>query len=213
MNFQYPVTLDVTDKKCTIIGGGQVAARKVSTLLQARARVSLVSPELCPQLQQLESEGHLDWLPRSFREEDLPGSWLVIAATDDRAVNSRIAHYCQEHHILVNVVDSPEESSFVVNAFLRRGDLLLAVSTNGQNPVLAQKIRAELENYYGTAYGEVLQVLNEARELLKERCIDADQRGLIMKKLVDSEIIELIVAGDVSQAREKVQACISTFLG
>jgi len=213
MNFRFPVTLEVTNRKCTIVGGGQVAARKASKLLQAGARIHLVSPVLCPQLEQLSQEGRVDWVQRSFNVEDLPGSLLVIAATDDRAINAQIAQYCQEHNILVNVVDSPEESSFITSASLSRGDLLIAVSTNGQNPAFGQKIRAQLEDEYGAVYGEALQVLNEARELLKIRCDDVGKRGQIMKILIDSDIFELVVAGEIDQARERVQKCISTYLG
>jgi len=213
MSFHYPVTLDVTGQRCTIAGGGQVAARKAAKLLQAGAKLQVISPLLCEELAQAAREGQLQWVPRSCREEDLPGNLLVIAATDQRTVNAWIAQYCREQNILVNVAASPRESSFIVNVAVIRGDLVLSVATNGQNPALAQKIRIDLERAYGPAYAEVLRVFNEARSLLKGQVAETVKREKLMKELLDSDIIELVVAGEVQLAREKVQACISASVG
>jgi len=157
----YPVFLQLNHKKCVVVGGGEVAERKVNSLLQSGAEVEVISPDLCSGLRQAAQKGLVRVVARKFNPGDLEGAFLAIAATDDRQVNSSVAQEAQKNGILVNVVDDPAQCTFIVPAVLRRGDLALAVSTSGRSPVLAKKIREKLEQYFGQEYALLLDLLSE----------------------------------------------------
>ncbi len=139
MNCTYPVALNLRGKFCTVVGGGEVALRKVKSLLAQGAEVTVISPQLHQELSAMQSQ--FVWMKSPYKEGQLTGSFLVIAATNDRAVNHEVALWCDENQILVNVVDSLQDSSFIVNSAVRRGDLLLTVSTSGISPALSRQIR------------------------------------------------------------------------
>ncbi|MBT9141639.1 MAG: Siroheme synthase [Dehalococcoidia bacterium] len=212
MSFDYPVTLNLKNKKCSVIGGGEVALRKVQTFLDSAAAVFVVSPRLCPSLMELARCGKIRWIEDHYREQYLQDSFLVIAATNIREINGLIAAYCRENRILVNVVDSPGESSFIVNSFLKRGELLIAVSTNGKSPALAGKIIRELGELYGPGYIQVLALLGEAREMARELLKDQQDRKKFLQEIIDSEIIASVLHGNMEAAREEVRKCLSSYL-
>lgn len=203
-----PVSLNLTGKNCTVVGGGRIALRKVQALLQAQGKVRLVSPDLRGTLTELADQGRISWIKDSFRKEYLKNSFLVIAATDNRQVNSAIAGYCNQHNVLVNVVDCPEECSFMVNAAVSRGQLLLGISTQGKLPALSAAIRKDLEESYGPEFAELLNILGDYRDIFKfkggKKATEEVLRG-IMK---DTELFKLLQEGQLSQARERVSKCI-----
>lgn len=212
MSFDYPITLNLQNRKCTVIGGGEVALRKVYTLLESRAAVCVVSPKLCPRLLEMARCGKIRWIEDYYREQYLEDSFLIIAATNSRETNSLIADYCREGRILVNVVDSPGESSFIVNSFIKRGELLMAVSTNGRSPALAKKITKELGELYGPGFADVLVLLGEAREMARDLLADRQDRKNFLQEIIDSDIMDAVLQGNMEAAREGVKRCLSSYL-
>ncbi len=155
----YPIFLDLDGRRCVIVGGGEVANRKARKLLQARAEVVVVSPEIKPELASVATEMRR----RPYRKDDLEEAFLVFAATDSREVNSAVAREARERGIPVNVADEPSEGDVALPSTLRRGQLQVAVSTGGASPTLARRIRYELEDGFGFEWAGVVDELGRAR--------------------------------------------------
>lgn len=155
----YPIFLDLRDRRCLIIGGGEVANRKARKLLQSQAEVVVVSPEVKPEIESMAVEVRR----RPYREGDLEGAYLAFAATDSREVNSAVAREAQERGVFVNVVDKPSEGNFALPSTLRRGGLQVAVSTGGASPTLARSIRGELEKQFGPEWAGLVEELRLRR--------------------------------------------------
>jgi precorrin-2 dehydrogenase/sirohydrochlorin ferrochelatase len=155
----YPIFLDLSDRRCVVVGGGEVANRKARKLLQARARVVVVSPEVGAALESVAVEVHR----RPYREGDLEGAYLAFAATDSREVNAAVAREAKERGIPVNVADRPSEGDFALPSTLRRGKLQVAVSTGGASPTLARKIKDELEEVFGPEWAGIVEELGRNR--------------------------------------------------
>jgi len=211
MAFNYPVSLNITQKQCLIVGGGNVALRKVKTLLEAGAVVSVISPRISAEMQKLVDAKSIKWLGSKVNFELLKESFLVIAATNCRDVNRQIANFCHKNSILVNVVDSLEESSFIVNSCLRQGDLTLAISTNGKSPALAKKIKNDLLKLFGPEYALLLEILAEAREIAKEVIKDEKKRNRFFNEMVESDILQIIREYGPEEARERVKTCLLSY--
>ena len=160
----YPIFLDLSGRRCVVVGGGEVANRKARKLLQARARVVVISPEVGAELESVAVEVHR----RPYREGDLEGAYLAFAATDSRAVNAAVAREAQERGIPVNVADRPSEGDFALPSTLRRGRLQVAVSTGGASPALARRRREELEDAFGPEWAGIVEELDAARRNAQE---------------------------------------------
>lgn len=204
MNY-YPIMMDLTGRKCLIVGGGEVALRKAQSLVEAGAEVTIIAPVIHPILQKLERI-HLE--ERGWREGDTRGYTLVFAATDDRSLNLAISDEAQRNGISVNVVDDPELCSFIVPACVRRGDLLIAITSSGASPMLSKKIRLELEEQYGPEYAEFTSLLGELRETVKQKYTQQQDREAAFDRLVNCGILELLTAGQCEEARKKALGCI-----
>ncbi len=144
----YPIYADLTGRTVLVVGGGIVAARKVKALLKRQIRVTVVAPEICPELQELTNDSDLVIHRRSYQKGDLAEHWLVIAATDDSELNQKVFAEAAEARIFCNVVDQPELCTFHVPAVVRQGLLQIAISTGGASPALAKRIRQELEKRF-----------------------------------------------------------------
>ena len=155
----YPIFLDLSGRRCVVVGGGEVANRKARKLLQARAHVVVISPEIAAELESVAVEVH----SRPYEEGDLEGAYLAFAATDSREVNAAVAREAKEHGIPVNVADRPSDGDFAVPSTLRRGGLQVAVSTGGASPSLARKIKDELEGIFGPEWAGVVEELGRNR--------------------------------------------------
>lgn len=155
----YPVFLDLDGKRCVVVGGGEVANRKARKLLQARAKVVVISPDVKPELASMAAEIKR----RPYREGDLEGAFLAFAATDLREVNAAVAREAREKDIPVNVADEPPEGDFALPSTLRRGQLQISVSTGGASPTLARRIRQELEEAFGFEWAGIVEELSRAR--------------------------------------------------
>ncbi len=155
----YPIFLDLSSRRCVVVGGGEVANRKARKLLQARARVVVISPEIGAELESVAVEIHR----RPYREGDLEGAYLAFAATNSREVNAAVAREARGRGVPVNVADEPSEGDFALPSTLRRGRLQVAVSTGGASPTLARRIREELEEAFGPEWAGIVEELNAAR--------------------------------------------------
>jgi siroheme synthase-like protein len=181
----YPINLVGLDqRRCVVIGGGAVAARKVAGLLDAGAHVTVVSPRPAPELLARAQSGAIRLVQRPYEPSEVDGAFLVVAATDDPEVNRAIAGRVQERGGLVNVVDDPTASTFIVPAVARRGDLTIAVSTGGANPALAARLRNRLAAHVGVEYGDLADLLAELRpQLLAHGAVD---------RLLDADLLEVL---------------------
>jgi precorrin-2 dehydrogenase/sirohydrochlorin ferrochelatase len=188
----YPINLDIKDKRCLVIGGGQVAERKVENLLSAGAKVVVVSSRLTPKLSRLSGEGLIENIARDYRKGDFKGAVLAFGATNDPRVNSRILQEAREKGVLLNAVDDPQNCDFTVPSLVIRGDLLISISTGGKSPALSQKIRKELEKSFGKEYETFLNLLSAVRERLLKTGSNSKQNKAKFAKLVNSNLLELI---------------------
>lgn len=197
----YPILLNIQGRKCLVVGGGPVALRKVKALLEHGANVEIVSPTFCPELNQLATDGAIRAIQRDYKSEDLQHTFIAIAATDDAKTNERVAAEARRRGVLVNVVDDPKNSDFIVPSYLKRGDVIIAVSTSGRSPALARKIRSELENDFKAEYEQLAVVADEVRSELKQQGItvssDAWQEVLSLNSLM-----ELLRQGKNQEAKE-----------
>ena len=155
----YPIFLDLCGRRCVVVGGGEVANRKARKLLQARAEVVVVSPEVKPEIESMAVEVRR----RPYEEGDLEGAYLAFAATDSREVNSAVAREARRKGVFVNVADKPSEGNFALPSTLRRGGLQVAVSTGGASPTLARSIRGELEKQFGPEWAGLVEELRRRR--------------------------------------------------
>jgi len=210
----FPIFLDLQGRECLVVGGGDVALRKVKSLLQCGARVKVVAPEMASGVQTLAGEPGLTMIRKGFEETDLDGVFMVFCATDQDEVNASIARLCERRGILVNVVDKPEECTFIVPSVLRRGPLSIAVSTGGNSPLWARRVRELLESVITDEYGEFTEMLGAARDLVKKTYPDdIARRQQVFQSLVDSDIFQLLRSGQKEKAKERMEQCIFSLPG
>ncbi|SHF65095.1 precorrin-2 dehydrogenase / sirohydrochlorin ferrochelatase [Desulfofundulus australicus DSM 11792] len=200
----YPISLILSQRPCLVVGGGSVAERKVLSLLACGAKVKVVSPSLTPALQDLASKDKINYRRGTFEIADLENIFLVIAATDREEVNHRIATEAMARNMLVNVVDDPPYGNFYVPAVLRRGSLQIAISTDGKSPLIARKIKEELEERYGPEYGILVDLLGEIRHDILNKITDPRKRRELLEAIVDNETLQLLAGGELEKAKERV---------
>ena len=205
----YPLCLNISGKRCVVIGGGNVAERKVERLLSCGARVEVVGKALTPVLAAWKGEGRIVHREADYGDSCLSGASLVIGATDDETVNGRIAKDARTRGIPVNIVDNPALCDFILPSVVERGDLLIAVSTGGKSPALARKLREELEGIYGLEYAVLLEILGELREKVIAAGRSSAENRECFAAVVRSEILD-----DIRQkAWAKVQETIRRLTG
>lgn len=208
MSNYYPVSLDLRGKKCLVVGGGRVALRKINSLLECGARVTLISRQLLPELADLVEEKLLEYQEKDFQEEDLTNVFLVIAATSHGEVNEEIGKLALDLGKLVNVVDNPECSNFIVPSTYRQGLLSISISTSGASPALAAKISRDLAKSYGKEYAQFLAILQEMRSEIIKRFATQKERKEVFTRLVNSDILDLIREGKQEKVKERIAECI-----
>jgi precorrin-2 dehydrogenase / sirohydrochlorin ferrochelatase len=204
----YPIFLDLRAQRCLVIGGGEVAERKVATLLQADGQVTVISPTLTLQLQSWVEERQITAHLRTYQKGDMHGFSLVFAATDDEELHRQTAAEAQEAGIFLNVVDRPALCSFIVPALVSRGDLTLAISTSGASPAMAKKIRQELTQQFGPEYAQALSLLTRVRELIANARLTLDERQQIFTALVESPLLDYFRAGKIDQVDALLQQAV-----
>ena len=201
----YPINLvGLERKRCLVIGGGEVAAGKVLGLVEAGARPVVISPAITPELASLAAEDRIEYQARSFDPQDVAGAFLVIAATDDPALNRQVWETGCRQGALVNVVDAPPLCHFFAPALIRRGDFAISIATGGAAPALAARVRRELETRFGPAYEIMTDWCAAIRPAVKEAFADPDERKKRWVALVDSPLLALLADGRIAEARAVV---------
>ncbi len=203
----YPIFLRIEQKKCVVIGGGKVAARKVKTLLSYGAQVEVISPEVVPELVEWAEEGKITLYLRPYQEGDLKGAFLVVAATNNPEVQAQVVSEAEKEGLLINVVDQPEKSNFIVPSVVRRGRLTLAISTSGASPALARRLRETLEELFGPEYATYLDLLARWRQEILSRDLPEEERRQIFEHLALLPIPRWLRRGEWAQ----IEAVARTF--
>jgi precorrin-2 dehydrogenase/sirohydrochlorin ferrochelatase len=198
----YPVFWDIADKKCVVVGGGEVAARKVKRLLDCGAKVSVISPELNSELATLKKDNRISYIPSEYDSKGIDGATLVIGATDDEKTNAAVSQDATARGIPVNIVDDPQKCDFILPSIVERGDLVIAIGTGGNSPALARHLREELESRYGAEYEIFLNILGRLRLQMTK---NAGMGKSWFDSLIASGILELIRKKDWDKVKKTVR--------
>jgi precorrin-2 dehydrogenase / sirohydrochlorin ferrochelatase len=207
MSRYYPIYMSLAGRVCLVVGGGSVAERKVQGLLEAGARVHVVSPEVTPTLRQLGAAGEIEIVLGRYEAHCLAEAALAFAATNVREVNAQVASDARARGIPVNVADAPEEGDFIVPSVVRRGDFCLSISTGGNHPLLAARLGAEMEARFGPEYGEFVELLGQMRDYIKEKTPSLPLRREALARLLEyeEELRALLRENKSEQALERAK--------
>jgi siroheme synthase-like protein len=203
----YPVYLNLTGKRCLVFGGGHIAQDKVAKLHDAGARVSIVSPKVTPALQASAQRGEVEWRPREYESGDLEGAFLGIAATNKRQVNHQIFQEAERLGVLLNVVDDPEQCTFIAPSIVQRGQVTLAISTGGASPALARKLREALTADPALEWADLAGVLALARKEVKKRGLTIDPQR--WQCCITHDLLKLVQSGREDQALSTVLSSLT----
>ncbi len=207
----YPIFLDLSGRRCVVVGGGAVGERKVRGLLEAGARVALVSPEATEELALLAESGRVDWVRRGFQKDDLEGAVLAFAATDRPEVNREVVAEARAGGVFLNAAERPAAGDFIVPSVVRRGPLQIGLSTGGGSPAYARMVRERLEALFGPEHSEMVGWLERLRPRVMSRFPhDPGRRRAVWKRLVTWDLVELIRQGQWDQVEEMVTECLSS---
>src|SRR6476469_9836891 len=208
----YIACLKLKARRCLVVGGGEVGLEKVEGLLACDGDVVLVAPGIEPALEALASEGSIEWVQRGYRPEDLEGTFMVIAATNDSEVNIGVYHDAERRAMLVNIVDVPPLCNFILPAIVRMGPLAVAISTAGASPALAKRMQREVAELFGEEYATLAIMLNDARGWAKGTLPTYQDRKAFFEEVVngDPDPITLLRAGDSAAVRDLISAAQRT---
>jgi precorrin-2 dehydrogenase/sirohydrochlorin ferrochelatase len=206
----YPIYLNLAKRRVVVIGGGEVAERKVESLLGTEALITVISPEVTPQLETLASHNKIEIQRRVYASGDCIGAALVFSATDDETVSAAVFEEATTAGALVNSADQPHLCDFIMPAVVRRGDISIAVSTGGTSPALAAQIRAKIETLIGPEYAQLAELMAQARIEIRRRIPDAEQRKAIHYQILNSDIIERLKRNDGAGARRRLREIIES---
>ncbi len=194
----YPVNLDIRNRKCLVVGGGAVGTRKVMTLLDCGAKVTVVSTDVAEKLQELSDSDIIKLEKRPFQISDLDEMFLVMGATDNQEINREIHSEAERLGILCNIADRPEDCNFILPAIVNRGDLIIAISTSGKSPAFAKKMRKDLEKKFGTEYAEFLKLMGEIRNKLLSEDHEPEAHKHLFEQLIKRDLVEMIKDRDIA---------------
>ncbi len=197
----YPILVNLTGRDCLVVGGGEVATEKVEALLRAGAAVTVIAPIVTEKIRTWSEQGLLRWLPRSCRPEDVQGRFLVIAATHDPTLHQQLYTLVDSQNRLFNAVDDPERCNFITPAVAQNGPIIIAVSTSGFSPLIAQQLRDQIRQHIlNDAVAAVTQFLGEQRELVKAQLNGYQKRRQFWEQVMASPIPELVGQGRMEEA-------------
>lgn len=195
----YPANLNIKNRNCLVVGGGNVGTRKVTTLLECGARVTVVSPDPTPRLKKMAANGSIQLKERAYQSDDLSKMFLVIGATDDERLNRQVSIDAERVNILCNIADRPEVCNFILPAIVRRGDLMITISTSGKSPALAKRLRRNLETQFGKEYADFLRLMGAIRDKLLSQAHEPEAHKDLFNQLIDSDLVGLIKADKTKQ--------------
>jgi precorrin-2 dehydrogenase/sirohydrochlorin ferrochelatase len=205
----YPVCLDIKDRDCLVVGGGQVGTRKVRTLLTCGARVTVVSPQVTAELSQLGRQGRIRIVLRDYRTDDLADAFLVIGATDDPGLNRRVYRDAEAARRLCNIADQPDLCNFVLPSIVHQGDLIIAISTSGRSPAFAKHLRRRLQGQFGPEYGRLLDLMGAIRSRLLAAEHAPEAHKPLFEELIHNNLLEMIRNDD----RGSINTLLESVLG
>ena len=208
MNF-FPIFLNIKNKPCLVVGAGSVAARKIELLLKASASIKVVACEICEAVNDFHIQGKINFEKRGFQDSDIENVNLIIAATNNNELNTKISELAKSRHIPVNVVDNPDLCSFITPSIIDRGPVQIAISTGGASPVLARLMRAQLESSIPAAYGELTQLVDGYREAVKKAFSNIEERRRFWESVLEGPVAEYAFSGRMDEAREMLEQQIS----
>ncbi len=189
----YPINLDVRGRRCLVVGGGNVGARKVKTLRRCGAVVTVVSPDIDPSLlQQAAADPDIVLEQRPYRSSDVDGMFLVIGATDNETLNRKIHADAEGSNLLCNIADRPAICNFILPAIIQRGDFVMTVSTAGKSPAFAKTIRQQLESQFGDEYGDLLALMGAIRKKLLAEAHQPEEHKPLFEKLIAGDLLTLV---------------------
>ncbi|WP_419788372.1 precorrin-2 dehydrogenase/sirohydrochlorin ferrochelatase family protein [Pseudodesulfovibrio sp.] len=200
----YPIFVNLEDKRCLVVGAGEVGQRKIQSLVDAGAgQLTIVdTAPAASDLATLLALNNVEFFQREFEDTDVDGRFLVIACTSSEAVNWRISNLCSEKGILCNIVDQPEKCSFIVPATVKRGDLTVAISTSGRSPAMAKRIRKELQENFGEEYADLLSLMGRLRPLLLGLGKSTSENTAVFRGLVNSHLLDAMRSRDLDEVGE-----------
>ncbi len=200
----YPVNLDITGRPCLVVGGGQVAVRKIASLIECGARVRVVSPDANRMIADAAAEGRIEWFQRKYAGSDLEGMFMAFAATSDRDTQERIAEDSKQAGVLLNCADDPKRCDFQVPAKIRRGKLMIAISTGGGSPALSAKIKGRLLKEYGPEYGVLVDLMAAVRDRLVG-IGSPEQNRQLFHDVLSLPLLDLIERGKWDDIRSRLE--------
>jgi siroheme synthase-like protein len=207
----YPVFLiGLERKRCVVVGGGPEAERKTLSLLERDANVTLIAPRVTPTLEQMASDGRVDWIRRDYAPGDLSGAFLVIATGGDEATREAIYREADGQQTLVNVVDDVPRCNCIAGSVVRRGPLSVAISTSGVAPALAVRLRERLERDLGEEYATLLDWLEPLRTEMVRMFPDAGERRAAWYRIVDGDVLDLLRSGETNLARRRLAELVAS---
>jgi siroheme synthase-like protein len=194
----YPVFLNLTERRCVIIGGGQIAEGKISKLLDSGAKIIVISPDATQGIRGFAERGQIELDLRKYQDGDLQGAFLAIAATNDRMVNQEIFEEAEKQGILLNAVDDMPRCSFIAPSIVEKGPVTVAISTGGASPALARKLREKMEVSSALDWADATSVLSKARQVIKDKQIAVDPQR--WQCCMTDELLTMIQAGHENEA-------------
>jgi len=200
----YPIFVNLEKKNCLVVGAGEVGKRKIQSLIDSGAGyVTIIDTRpVDAEMNSMVSNANATFECREFKDDDLDGKFLVIACTSSEEVNWHISNLCSERGILCNIVDQPEKCSFIVPATIKRGDLTVAISTAGQSPAMAKRIRRELQENFGDEYAHLLTLMGRIRPLILGLGLETKDNTAVFRALVNSDLLDPIKRQDLDAAVE-----------
>lgn len=203
-----PIFFNIKNRHCVVIGGGEVATRKVMMLLKASASITLYSPDICHELSEMAESGKIKYIHTCFEPSQLTGACMVIAATDDEAVNIAVSLAAKAQNIPVNVVDAPDLCTFTMGSIIDRSPVVIAISSEGNAPVLARYIRAKIETMLPATYGRIADIAGEFRDKVKEKFATTQARRIFWEGVLQGSFVERVLSGQEQAAREQLAVLI-----
>jgi precorrin-2 dehydrogenase / sirohydrochlorin ferrochelatase len=205
----YPIYLDIKDRNCLVVGGGSVGTRKVETLLECGAKVTVVSIDAAETLKKFSDRSVIQLKERAFQSADLDNMFLVIGATDNEALNFEIYAVARRRGVLCNIADRPEACDFILPSIVNRGDLIIAISTSGKSPAFAKKLRKQLETQFGNEYAEFLDLMGAIRKKLLSKDHAPEAHKHLFEQLIEKDLVQMIKNADL----ENINALLLDVLG
>lgn len=207
----YPINLILDNKSCVVLGGGHVALRKVKGLLDAKAKVTVISPEIVAELAKLVEEKRIIWQKKCYEQGDLDDFTLAICAIGNEKINAEVQREAKQKKVILNVVDRLEFCDFALPAKIRRGDLLVTFSTNGKSPALAKYLRCKMEREFDETYAKWLDRLVQLRKEAIETLPTSDDREIFWRSALSDDVMELVKNKKYDEAEASIRDAISSF--